>query len=79
MDVKEPIGVLGLTKTPGVFVVGAKKGFGIIDLRALKSGDVAEIEYKKIVHTSEEDLKKLRFNDGYVDAQGRFFAGSMVE
>lgn len=84
------IGVLGLTKTPGVLVVGAKRGFAKLDLRNVKAnssdnvdvvGEIVQLEYICVVHDHEKDdsSSKMRFNDGSVDSEGRFFAGTMVD
>lgn len=88
VNVGEPVGALALTPEPGVLAVAAKRGFGLLDLRpfsfsstvaSLQNPGAATIEYKKVVHKSDRDVEQLRFNDGYVDARGRFFAGSMAE
>lgn len=84
VTVAESVTVLALTTTPGVFVVGAKCGYARLDLRAqmekAEGTDLAGsavLEYVAVVH--KEKNQKLRFNDGYVDSKGRFFAGTMVE
>lgn len=80
VNVNHPIGVIALTSTPKKLLVGAKLGFGLIDLTDAK-GDAENVQVKYIhkIHTSSEDSEKMRFNDGYVDAKGRFYAGSMAD
>lgn len=58
MSVNDPVGVIGLTQTPGKFIAGAKRGVGFIDLREAKDGDKVDIEYHKVVHISDEQEKK---------------------
>uniref|UniRef100_A0A060TBD5 ARAD1D34386p n=1 Tax=Blastobotrys adeninivorans TaxID=409370 RepID=A0A060TBD5_BLAAD len=73
--VNSNLGVICLTKTPMVYVVGAKLGFAKLDLRnAQGNGEEVDVEYLQQVQTEDEDL---RFNDGFIDPAGRFFAGSM--
>lgn len=72
-----PVGVIALTSQPNKLLVGAKLGFGFVDLTT--PIETAEIDYVLKVHTEEPDASELRFNDGYVDAKGRFYAGSMVD
>lgn len=51
-------GVIGLTETPGKFIIGAKRGFGVLDLRDCKGGESVEVEYLKVLHdTTGEDAK----------------------
>lgn len=72
---------------PGIFVVGAKKGFAKLDLREYINGTkqcsadkTVELSYISVVHNMEDkESEKMRFNDGYIDANGRFFAGTMVD
>lgn len=73
----DSIGVLGLTNTPLVYAVAAKKGFGFIDIRSCSGrGEEIPIDYKMEV---DHDLTKMRFNDGSIDPAGHFFAGSMFD
>lgn len=72
-----PVGVLALTSTPNKFLVGAKLGFGFLDLA--NSVESAEIDYVLKIHNNWPESSMLRFNDGFVDAKGRFYAGSMVD
>ncbi|KAF5094241.1 hypothetical protein D0Z00_003631 [Geotrichum galactomycetum] len=71
------VGVIALTSTPNKLLVGAKLGFGFVDLTT--PVEAVEIDYVLKVHTAEPEASELRFNDGYVDAKGRFYAGSMVD
>ncbi|VVT46685.1 uncharacterized protein SAPINGB_P001336 [Magnusiomyces paraingens] len=86
--VPESVTVLGLTDTPGIFVVGAKRGYAKLDLtKEIKLSKTPEyvkrhigdvnIKYIEVVHENEDSY--LRFNDGAVDGAGRFYAGSMVD
>ncbi|KAK9349735.1 hypothetical protein V1505DRAFT_373582 [Lipomyces doorenjongii] len=71
----EPIGVLALTpESPETFVVGAKHGFAVAKLVD------AELQYKVDVYKADAEKHSImRFNDGNVDAEGRFFAGTMMQ
>jgi sugar lactone lactonase YvrE len=70
-----PIGVLGLTKTPLKYVAASQIGFAIIDLtQTVGQGEAVEVKILQPIHSSRPDL---RFNDGVVDPQGKFIAGSM--
>ncbi|KAK9247091.1 hypothetical protein V1506DRAFT_520239 [Lipomyces tetrasporus] len=71
----EPISVLALTpESPTTFVVGAKHGFAVANF-----GD-PELKYIADVYTADADKHSImRFNDGNVDCQGRFLAGTMMQ
>lgn len=77
VSTSESIGAWGLTATPLVYIVAAKKGFGYIDLRTNRgNGDLIDIDYVQVIN---HDLSKMRFNDGAVDPNGNFLAGSMFD
>jgi len=67
VEVGRPVGCVALTER-GDWIVGAKGGFYRVDPRSGRSTLVAAVE---------ADLPGNRMNDGYVDARGRFWAGSM--
>lgn len=71
-----PIGVLGLTKTPLKYVAASQEGFVVIDLTEVSGkGENVQVKMLKSINSSRPDL---RFNDGVVDPQGKFLAGSMA-
>lgn len=57
VNVGDPVGVIGLTKTPGKLIAAAKAGFAVIDLRNAKNGGRVELEYRKKVYTDPEQFK----------------------
>src|ERR1043165_2786969 len=65
-----PIGAIGL-RGDGSLVGAFKSGFGLIDLVHGANGTV------EMFAEPEPDRPGNRFNDGKVDALGRFWAGSM--
>ena len=67
IDVGVPIGVLAL-RAAGGLVMATKKGFAYWD------DATRELHY---IVNPEINKPHLRFNDGAVDSQGRFWAGSM--
>lgn len=67
VDVGRPVGCVALTER-GDWVAGASDGFYRVDP---KTGRVT------LLASVEADLPDNRMNDGYVDARGRFWAGTM--
>lgn len=67
-DVPDHIGSMALRKDGESAVIALRTGFHWLDLR---SGEV------ELIHDPEADNDKTRLNDGKVDRQGRFLAGSM--
>lgn len=66
-DVPQKIGSMCLRRSGGA-VVSLARGFYFLDFR---TGDV------ELIHDPEPDRPDNRLNDGKVDRQGRFLAGSM--
>ncbi len=66
-DVPQKIGSMCLRRDGGA-IVSLQRGFHALDF---KTGEVTSI------HDPEPDLPQNRLNDGKVDRQGRFVAGSM--
>ncbi len=62
-----PIGAIGLRERGGL-VAALKTGFAFVDLEPLAVTPLAN---------PEADMPSNRFNDGHVDAAGRFWAGTM--
>ena len=67
-SVPEPLCSFGLTKTPGQFIAAFASGF------AFYTPETSEVKWLCKV---EEHYPENRMNDGKVDRQGRFWAGSM--
>ncbi|MDZ5696528.1 SMP-30/gluconolactonase/LRE family protein [Chelativorans sp. M5D2P16] len=67
-DVPMKIGSMALRKDGEGAIVSLARGFHTLDF---KTGAV------ELIHDPEPDLSTNRLNDGKVDRQGRFFAGSM--
>ena len=67
VKVGRSVGCLALTER-GDWVVGASDGFYRVDPKTGRSTLMAPVE---------ADLSDNRMNDGYVDARGRFWAGTM--
>lgn len=67
-DVPMKIGSMALCKDGVRAVVALARGFHILDF---KTGEVT------LIHDPEPDMPSNRLNDGKVDKQGRFIAGSM--
>ena len=67
VEVGRPVGCLAIAER-GDWVVGAKGGFFRVDPKSGRTTLLASVE---------TDLPGNRMNDGYVDARGRFWAGSM--
>ena len=67
VSIGRPVGSLALSQQ-GDWIVAARGGFFRVDPVSGRSTLMAPIE---------ADLKDMRMNDGYVDARGRFWAGSM--
>ncbi len=67
-DVPQKIGAMALRKDGSGAVVALARGFHLLDF---KSGDVA------FIVDPEPEMLTNRLNDGKVDKQGRFLAGSM--
>jgi xylono-1,5-lactonase len=55
-------------RASGGFIAGSARGFALVDLDAGRYELIGEVE---------PDLPQNRFNDGKVDRQGRFWAGTM--
>lgn len=66
----ERLGSLALTDDPGVLLLALASGF------ALFSPVTAQTRW---LHKVEPTYRGVRMNDGRIDRQGRFWAGSMVE
>lgn len=69
-DLPERLGSLGLTPDPEQLVCAFASGF------ALYRPSTGQIDW---LCRTEPDYRGVRMNDGRVDRQGRFWAGSMVE
>lgn len=67
-DVPMKIGSMAIRKDGHGAIVSLARGFHLLDFR---TGDVA------LIHDPEPDKQANRINDGKVDRQGRFVAGSM--
>ncbi len=67
-DMPQKVGAMALCKDGRSAIVALARGFHLLDF---KSGDVA------FIVDPEPDKLTNRLNDGKVDRQGRFFAGSM--
>lgn len=70
LDLPERLGSLGLTADPARLVCAFASGF------ALFTPGTAECNW---LYKTEPAYRGIRMNDGRVDRQGRFWAGSMVE
>lgn len=69
-DLPERLGSLGLTADPTRLICAFASGF------ALYAPVTGECHW---LHQTEPDNRGIRMNDGRIDRQGRFWAGSMVE
>lgn len=69
-DLPERLGSLGLTADPSQLICAFASGF------ALYTPASGACEW---LHRTEPQYRGIRMNDGRVDRQGRFWAGSMVE
>lgn len=69
-DLPERLGSLGLTADPAQLICAFASGF------ALYTPANGACEW---LHRTEPQYRGIRMNDGRVDRQGRFWAGSMVE
>lgn len=67
VEVGQPVGALALSHK-GDWVIATTDGFHRVDPVTGKSSVIAYVE---------EDRPDTRMNDGYVDARGRFWAGTM--
>jgi sugar lactone lactonase YvrE len=67
VEVGRPVGCVALTER-GDWIAGTSDGFYRVD--PVSGGT-------RLFARVEEDLPENRMNDGYVDAQGRFWAGTM--
>lgn len=67
-DVPQKIGSMALRRDGSGAVLSLQRGFHLLDF---KTGEVS------LIHDPEPDLPNNRINDGKVDPQGRFVAGSM--
>jgi len=68
-DVGLPVGVLA-PRAAGGLVMATKRGFALWD---------APAQPLRFLADPEADRPQMRFNDGAVDCQGRFWAGTMCE
>jgi len=66
-EVGQPLGVLALRQAGGL-VMGLRDGFAFWD---------EENQHLHLLGGPEQDDARVRFNDGAVDPQGRFWAGTM--
>jgi sugar lactone lactonase YvrE len=66
-EVGEPVGAIALTRR-GVYMLAVKSGFMTLDPATGITARAALVE---------SDVPDNRMNDGYVDARGRFWAGTM--
>lgn len=69
-DLPERLGSLGLTPDSGELLVALASGFALL---RPESGAI------RWLHRVEPAYRGVRLNDGRIDRQGRFWAGSMVE
>jgi len=67
VDVGQPVGAVTPT-THGDWVIAARDGFFRVDPATGRTSLIAHVE---------RDDRQTRMNDGYVDARGRFWAGTM--
>lgn len=67
VEVGKPVGCLALADR-GDWIVGASDGFYRVDPKSGRTTLIASVE---------ADIPGNRMNDGYVDARGRFWAGTM--
>jgi sugar lactone lactonase YvrE len=70
VDVGTQIGCLGLTADPNVLVAGMRTGWHLLNLQ---TGE------RRFLADAERDRESCRFNDGAVDAAGRFWTGSLED
>ncbi|NQZ77308.1 MAG: SMP-30/gluconolactonase/LRE family protein [Ekhidna sp.] len=68
-NIGEPLGVMALAES-GIPVVATANGFGVFD----QDKNVLSL----FDPSPESDQPELRFNDGTVDSEGRFYAGTML-
>jgi len=66
-EIGEPVSAIALTRR-GVYMLATKTGFVTLDPANGKTARVASVE---------AEVNDNRMNDGYVDAAGRFWAGTM--
>src|SRR5580765_6646904 len=66
-DVGEPVSAIALTRR-GVYMLATNTGFVTLDPTSGATARAALVE---------ADVNDNRMNDGYVDARGRFWAGTM--
>ncbi|PWW75690.1 SGL-domain-containing protein [Tuber magnatum] len=73
IEVGDPVGCLALIEGDKEHLaVGAKRGFGKVNI------ETGKLEYINTLFPGDKDKQDLmRINDGAVDVQGRFWAGSM--
>lgn len=69
-NMPERVGAVGLTADPDTLVCAFASGFALFD---------AQVGASRWLHRTHEYQEGIRMNDGRVDRQGRFWAGSMVE
>jgi len=66
-EIGEPVSAIALTRR-GVYLLATKTGFVTLDPKTATTARVAFVE---------AEVTDNRMNDGYVDARGRFWAGTM--
>ena len=64
------VGCLGLTADPNILVAGLRTGWHLVNL---------ETGSRQLLGDPEHDRETCRFNDGSVDAAGRFWTGSLED
>jgi sugar lactone lactonase YvrE len=68
LDVGQPVGAVALREDPGSLVLAVRDGFATLDVASGAVAPLADVE---------KDEAGNRMNDGYCDARGRFWAGTM--
>ncbi|KAJ5582587.1 hypothetical protein N7535_001207 [Penicillium sp. DV-2018c] len=73
IDTEDSVGVTANIQgsNQNQLIVGAKQGFARLDQTTGK------LAYIQKVWEDEDQVKRMRFNDGAVDSRGRFWAGAM--
>ncbi len=66
------VGCIGLTRVPGVYIAGTKKGVALVDFR--KGRDSF-----RVIHAFEGLDSDIRANDGSIDPLGLFWISTMAE
>jgi sugar lactone lactonase YvrE len=68
LDVGQPVGAVALAER-GDWIIAAQRGFYRLDPESAQTSFLADYD---------ADHATVRMNDGYVDARGRFWAGTMA-